>query len=376
MLRDLQAKKVADKLNEGQLTTGRGQNQEQNLQALSTTRWNCQLDSVENLRDMFDASMEVVEWASTDASDSEKRAEALMVYERATSFEFTLCMFLMIKILSATNSLSQCLQRKDQDILNALRLVRMTKRSLQMLQNSGWDGIKKEAIEFCEEHGITVPSLNEIWVARGRPRRLPAGHEPRTVEDHFRIDLFNAVVDSTLAELNHRFSSEACELLSKVPFLDPVNNFESYALNQKEIVGLAAMYTADFREMDLTALKKELTEFVMFTEDEENATVFEPVKSNLKQLSVAFCKHKLVSVFPQLFKLIRLVLTLPISTASTERAFSAMKILKTRLRTTMGDDWLVDLMVIYVERAVAKSLDIKDIVNFFMSMSARRVQIQ
>jgi hypothetical protein len=325
---------------------------------------------------MFDASMEVVEWASMDASDLEKRAEALMVYERATSFEFTLCMFLMIKILSATNSLSQCLQRKDQDILNALRLVRMTKRSLQMLQNSGWDGIKKEAIEFCEEHDITVPSLNEIWVARGRPRRLPAGHELRTIEDHFRIDLFNAVVDSTLAELNHRFSSEACELLSKVPFLDPVNNFESYALNQKEIVGLAAMYTADFREMDLTALKKELTEFVMFTEDEENATVFEPVKSNLKQLSVAFCKHKLVSVFPQLFKLIRLVLSLPISTASTERAFSAMKILKTRLRTTMGDDWLVDLMVIYVERAVAKSLDIKDIANFFMNMSARRVQIQ
>jgi hypothetical protein len=89
---------------------------------------------------------------------------------------------------------------------------------------------------------------------------------------------------------------------------------------------------------------------------------------------LAFCKHNLVCVFPQLFKLIRLVLTLPILTATTERAFSALKILKTRLRTSIGDDWMVDLMIINIEKTIAKALDINDIINFFLGMSARRVQ--
>ena len=92
--------------------------------------------------------------------------------------------------------------------------------------------------------------------------------------------------------------------------------------------------------------------------------MFGAVKSSLVQLCVAFCKHNLVSVFPQLFKLIRLVLTLPILTATTERAFSALKILKTRLRTSIGDDWMVDLMIINIEKTIAQSLDINDIINF------------
>jgi hypothetical protein len=41
-------------------------------------------------------------------------------------------------------------------------------------------------------------------------------------------------------------------------------------------------------------------------------------------------------------RLIRLVLTLPVSTAASERAFSAMKLVKTRLRNKMGDEFLRD----------------------------------
>ena len=41
------------------------------------------------------------------------------------------------------------------------------------------------------------------------------------------------------------------------------------------------------------------------------------------------------SMYPLVYKLIVLVLTLPISTATDERAFSVMKLIKTRLRTSM-----------------------------------------
>ena len=42
-------------------------------------------------------------------------------------------------------------------------------------------------------------------------------------------------------------------------------------------------------------------------------------------------------------RLIRLVLTLPVFTPTTERAFSTMKLLKTRLRNRMEDEFLADI---------------------------------
>jgi hypothetical protein len=70
------------------------------------------------------------------------------------------------------------------------------------------------------------------------------------------------------------------------------------------------------------------------------------------------------------------VLTLPVSSATSERAFSAMKIVKTRLRTTMCDQWMVDLLVIYIERVIAKAINVDDIVKYFMDMSSRRVLVK
>jgi hypothetical protein len=53
-------------------------------------------------------------------------------------------------------------------------------------------------------------------------------------------------------------------------------------------------------------------------------------------------------------RLIRLVLTLPVSTATTERAFSAMKLVKTRLRNKMEVGFLRDCLIIYIEKEIAE----------------------
>jgi hypothetical protein len=48
--------------------------------------------------------------------------------------------------------------------------------------------------------------------------------------------------------------------------------------------------------------------------------------------------------------LLRLVLTLLVPTATIERSFSAMKFVKTRLRSKMRDAYLRDYLVVYIER--------------------------
>ena len=71
-------------------------------------------------------------------------------------------------------------------------------------------------------------------------------------------------------------------------------------------------------------------------------------------------------------RLIRLVLTIPISTATTERAFSAMKLLKTRLRNRMEDEFLADNMIVYIKKEIARNFTIEMIMDEFYSMKNRR----
>jgi hypothetical protein len=73
-------------------------------------------------------------------------------------------------------------------------------------------------------------------------------------------------------------------------------------------------------------------------------------------------------------RLIHLVLTLPVSTVTTERAFSAMKIVKTRLRNKMEDDFLGNNLLVYIEREIAKIFNLELILDDFVSLRPRRMQ--
>jgi len=71
-----------------------------------------------------------------------------------------------------------------------------------------------------------------------------------------------------------------------------------------------------------------------------------------------WCRGLVISgklkIYNLIDKLIHLVLTLPISTATTEWAFSAMKLVKTILRSRMEDEFLVYHLVVYIEIEIAR----------------------
>ena len=73
--------------------------------------------------------------------------------------------------------------------------------------------------------------------------------------------------------------------------------------------------------------------------------------------------------------MIELVLTLPVSTATTERAFSALRIIKNRLRSKIEDEFLGDCMIIHIERKFADSIDNESIIDAFATKN-RRVQFK
>jgi hAT family C-terminal dimerisation region len=97
--------------------------------------------------------------------------------------------------------------------------------------------------------------------------------------------------------------------------------------------------------------------------------------SNLSELCRALVETKKCDNYSMVDRLLRLLLTLPVSTASAERAFSAMKIDKTRLRNRMEDDFLADNLVVYIEKEIAGSFIIEEIIEEFKSLKNRRTDL-
>ena len=77
-----------------------------------------------------------------------------------------------------------------------------------------------------------------------------------------------------------------------------------------------------------------------------------------------------------IYRLICLVLTLPVFTATTERAFSAMKIVKTVLRNKMDVEYLRDFMLINIEREYAEGIVIDKVIDEFNTQKNGRVQLK
>ena len=73
-------------------------------------------------------------------------------------------------------------------------------------------------------------------------------------------------------------------------------------------------------------------------------------------------------------RLIRLVLTLPISTATTNRAISTMKLIKATHRNEMENEFLSECMVIYIEREIADNIDSDAIIDGFSFLKNRMTQ--
>jgi hypothetical protein len=80
-------------------------------------------------------------------------------------------------------------------------------------------------------------------------------------------------------------------------------------------------------------------------------------------------------VFPLVYKLIELVLILTMSTASIKRSFLAMKIIKSKLRNTIGDEWFNHLMVCYTKREIFKGLDDDTIMRRFQNIKTRKMNL-
>lgn len=211
----------------GEAFTGTGQNQERSLKRAGDTRWGSHFGSITNLIHMFGSVLEVLLLISNNgiASTVQQRVDANNVLISIKCFDFIFYLHMMESIMSITNDLSQALQRKDQDLVNAMKLVKIVKQRLQLLRDDGWENLLTTVSSFCEKHNIEIVSMDDKYAMPSRHRR---NIKESTNLYQYQVEHFYHVLDMQLQELNRRFDEKNTELLFCMSCFDPSSSFRAF----------------------------------------------------------------------------------------------------------------------------------------------------
>ncbi|PIN10029.1 hypothetical protein CDL12_17381 [Handroanthus impetiginosus] len=265
---------------------------------------------------MFFSVVEVLEIIEKNGMNSEQRAEAHSLLCSMQYFEFIFNLHLMRKVLGITHELSQALQRYDQDIVNAMSLVKVSKTRLQLLRDNEWDILLEEVLGFCEKHEVVIPNMDENFIAPGHSRRKL----PQVLNfHHFQVEIFYQI---------------NTELLICVACLSPRESFSSF--DKKKLVQLVKLYPRDFFFffVELLAIDAQLENSILdmcLDSDFDELTTID-------ELSKKLVKTRKHIVYPLVYLLTNLALILPVATTTVERTFFALNIIKNKLRNRRRDE--------------------------------------
>ena len=123
-----------------------------------------------------------------------------------------------------------------------------------------------------------------------------------------------------------------------------------------------AAYPDDFTENLETELRSFAKEFKKEIADKES--VLEIVNLTLET--------RVRSSFPEVYKLLILFVTIPVTVPTAERSFSKLRLTKAYLRSKISQERLDNLAILSIENSEAKSIDKTKLIERFTHVNARR----
>ncbi|XP_016460481.2 uncharacterized protein LOC107783963 [Nicotiana tabacum] len=168
---DHQTELLEQLLESGEVQSGKGLNQERGFQRPGDTRWGSHCKILDNFVILFSSIVHVFGVIECDSDVNDKLQDETF-FSKIKVFEFVFLLHLMLKVLIMSNELSKALQKKDQDIVNAMIFLDITKEWLQEMRDKGCEPLMDEVYLFCAKHDILVPKMEEFYIPGKSKRRL------------------------------------------------------------------------------------------------------------------------------------------------------------------------------------------------------------
>ena len=289
---------------------------------LAPTRWSYSSRLVQTVADYRTELEELYEYILENPEDWDtsaiNEARGFLMMLRDFQFNFLLCLFQ--ELFSLTDVTYNIVQAKSLDIAFCSKEVESLQEKLQTKRNNGFEKMWSKA-ENIAEPPIKRRKGNDTQIA---------------VQDDYKRMYFE-IIDTIVMQINVRFNS-----LSELKFIEifDTKKFKTFAdaFPEELFQKVKTLYGKYF---DTVRLKSELS--AMFTSDHLKAKTVQEMQRFLYE-------NELQTGLPELYKFCELVLTIPATSSSVERSFSALKRIKSFARNAQGQSRLSALSIMSIEK--------------------------
>lgn len=320
-----------------------------NLRNFCPTRWCLRISSLKTVK----ANLSILLTFFEELSATDPKAAGFLKFIK--TFEFIFFLNLAIEIFSKIEVLNEFLQKPTLNFQNITMCLTSLIDTLRVQREDGFDQIWISAEDVSKQLGISGPIVPRI-------RKLPSklDENKRTAYHHAAPrdkykQLFVQIVDQATQSLLGRFDSFTSGHLQKM---------ERFLLKLDESPeNVTKFYREDF-DGDRLTLHRDMLLDIARTKNKK--------LESLSEVIDFLVESGTMELIPEIWRFTRLLLTIPVSSCTAERAFSSLRRLKTYLRSTMGAKRLNNIAVLSVYKEMASEVDIDCVANEFISRTAVR----
>lgn len=335
------------------------------LRNLSQTRWIARSESIDSVWISFESIIALLQKIIDKElnSDANTQDQARALLKKMKRYDFIFSLGIMRFIMRHCKVLVVQLQEEGLNLLDALSLVSTTTNAIKKIRNEVQvDNQVKAATAMARQVG----SDPEEEFHRHHRRRV----NPRRFDEHgeneaeiafasfYRKETFS-VLDQIIADCEDNWKKVFLNIKPFSVLLPPWNDIsEKLAEDLCKLLG--GRITSGSLLGELSVLREESVDRM-------------PLKTKSVREVAAFLSQK-KQVYPACHMAFTFLQTAPVTVASNERSFSKLKLVKTKLRSTMLQDRLESLMLISCERDFAERIDMQELIRNWVNLKKRRVR--
>lgn len=317
----------------------------------SQTRWNFNSRIVQsvynNKHDLIECFENIISGIPKQYN-SETEIKAAGFIKRLEDDSFLLWLNFFSKIMPHVDILFSQLQKIETDVIKVQKCVDNFEKEIAQIRNN----LPPVTIE---------PAKTDVPKKRCRLNQENVNMSVREV-----CDIITSEVRIRFSFKNHLcgailFLKENYKKYGETLPLEDINQFcEAYPMINKEILKM---------ELSIFYSRKEIT-----GQDSENSSEVQSFSGCLQTLN--FIKSfGLDTAFGEVVKVLKILVTIPMTTSETERCFSTLKLIKTYLRNTMSEDRLTALAMLSIEKSMVREIPNfnKKVIEKFISDKNRRM---
>ncbi|XP_028410213.1 uncharacterized protein LOC114532818 [Dendronephthya gigantea] len=256
------------------------------------------------------------------------------------------------KPVAILEQLNSALQAKSANVSGMVEAVKTSSKHISAQRtDEAFHELFSAAEEKCEEYQLDPLEVPRIRVPPRRYTGEAEEYRPDSSEEYYRKQYFK-FIDVIVTGLSDRYDPDKSGLA--------------------QYLKLEMMLTSGKVDEDVVSKYPELDSLTLPIQLEMFKQTYKAESLHEAKVTYRSMEHAVRLLFPQVLVLLKLLLVCPVSSCECERSFSALRRLKTWLRTTMTQRRLNHISICHVHQEQLDNVNVHELAKLFAQKSEIR----